>query len=258
VKLDGLPPNVAKSYQDMRAEVTRLQQENAKLRGGTGTPTTSETPPDPTVEETPAEAPEKPAQPDPAKPEAKPPKTADEAAQEAATAAGVDLNPYSEEYATTGDVTEENRAKIAESLKGVLGENARQIVDEFIESKKVVHQNDRTMYMEAAGGEEAYQTMVNWAAQGGLPKEQIEAYNKQIGTGDRHATLFAIEGLRAKYEAANGRAPKLLGNTLPPSNGSVSPFRSSAEMTQAMADPRYKKDIAYREEVKKRLAVSPF
>jgi hypothetical protein len=242
------PEDLAASYREQQAALTRAQQELARLKGQA-----DEQPPisgvqsgkedDDVADETPVDE-----QPNPDGQEA--------AAKKVADAAGVDLNPYQEEYNTSGDVSEDNRVKLAESLKGVLGENARNIVDEFIEARKVVHANDTKMFMDAAGGQEQYGVMTAWAAQN-LPKEQVAAYNKQVESGDRHSVLFAIEGLRAKYEAANGRLPqRITGSGNPSPNAGA--FRSAAEMTSAMKDPRYKTDEAYRQDVARRLSISNF
>lgn len=231
------PEDFAKSWSDQRAEITRLQQSVKK----------------------PGEEPPKEPASDPAKPADEtskdPANDQDDAAKKVADEAGVDLNPFQEEYNTTGDVAPESREKIAKGLEKVLGPNARQIVDDFIEARKVVHQNDQQMYLQAAGGQDAYQAITQWAAQS-LPKEQIEAYNRTVNSGDRHATLLAIEGLKAKFESANGKAPKLLQG----SGGfsSATGFNSTYEMVQAMKDPRYEKDPAYRDQVRAKLAASNF
>jgi hypothetical protein len=244
---DNLPENVKKSMQDMRAEITRLQQQ---VKQATPTPPQQ---PDPAAPAAPTTEQPKPND---QKPEDKA-QSQDDAAKKLTESAGFDVAPYQTEYDSTGDVSPESRDKIAEGLKNVLGADARKIVDDFIESKKVVHTNDKSMYMEAAGGEEAYNTMTQWAAQN-LPPEQVAAYNRQVTSGDRHATLFAIEGLRSKFEAANGRAPTLVRGTTTPAIGGVQPFRSVAEMTKIMSSPEYKTDPAYRDQVKQRLAVSKF
>ena len=113
------------------------------------------------------------------------------------------MNPYQTEYDTTGDVSEENREKIAEGLKGVLGEGARGIIDEFIEGRKLTAENDTRMFMDTAGGEAAYKEMITWASTS-MPKADIDVYNKATESGDRHAVMFAIEGLKSKFHAANG------------------------------------------------------
>jgi hypothetical protein len=255
------PEDFAKSYGELHAEFTRTRQELSALKG----------------EQTPAEG--QPPAPNPAAPtasatsteqppagtnndqpqEQKPAESGAEAdaAKQVADAAGFDLNPFHDEYETSGDVSQDSRAKIADGLKAVLGEGARQLVDDYIEGQKLIVQNDRKLFMDTAGGEENYNAMLAWAAEG-MQKEQKEAYNRQINSGDRHAVLFAIEGLKAKYEAANGRAPNVI--LTGGGGGAVTEagYKSSAEMRRDMADPKYKTDPAFREMVKRKLAISPF
>lgn len=259
------------SYAELRADHTRKSQELARLKGANvevtgkdGNPV--ETPNDPAnpaetpnpndppkIEEKKADDP--PKADDPAK---KPDEKADEEdpAKKVADAAGFKLDDYQTEYFTTGDVAPENRAKIADGLKDVLGDNALDIVNQYIDGQKVVHANDRKLYMDEAGGDDAYTAMTTWAAES-LTKDEVGAFNKIIDGGDRNATLLAIRGLRAQYEAKNGRVPNNIrasGSATPTGNA---PFNSSAEMTAAMRDPRYKTDEAYRANVAARIAASP-
>lgn len=238
---------LAKSWADQRAEITRLQQ------GAKKTPD-EETPPvvtPPTEEKKPDDKPGEEKKPD------EKPADGDDAAKKVVDASGFDVAPFSQEFDTTGDVSAENRAKIAEGLKGVLGDNAEQVVNQYIDGQKALRVNDAAMYHEAAGGQENLTAMLTWAKDN-LPKEQIAAYNTAVNSRDRHATVFAIEGLKAKFEAKNGKLPS---NTLKPGAGVTSnaqAFQSSAQMTEAMKDPRYKTDQAYRDSVAARIAVSNF
>lgn len=229
------PEALADSHKSQRSEITRLQQELAKKNGTT-----------------PPEAPKT----DPAVKKPGEQTTQDDAAKDVAKAAGFDLNPFQSEYSSTGDVSEDGRAQIAKGLEKVLGPNARQLVDEYVEARKVVHTNDRAMFMDAAGGEESYAAMSEWA-KASLSPQEIRVYNAQVESGDRHSALFALEGLKAKYQAAEGVEPKLLGGG-GGNNDGASAFKSSAEMTRAMKDPRYTTDEAYRNQVKARLAQSNF
>jgi hypothetical protein len=238
------PEDLATSYKELQAKMTQQAQELAALKK-----TDPETPP----------APETPLAPDGApKDGEEKPANQDEAAQKVADAAGVDLNPYSDEFASTGDVTPENRAKIAEGLKGILGDDALDIVNDYIEGKKVLIENDTRMFMDAAGGADQYQSMIAWAQQNYTPEQQA-AYNKAIDTGDRQSTLWAIAGLKDAYGKANGLPGRLI---TPGGSGGVpggtAPYESAAQMQIDMAKPEYKKDPAFREMVKRRLAVSTF
>jgi hypothetical protein len=241
------PEDFAASYKELQAKFTQTSQELAGFKKtpgeGTPPPTDTETPP-------PVKTPEQLAAEEAAK------KVTDEqdAAKKAADAAGFDLVPYSTEYDTTGDVSEENRAKIADGLKSVLGDDARKIVDGYIDGQKVLQTNTHSEFMAAAGGADSYNTMLQWAAQS-LPKDSAEAFNRAIDSGDKHATLFAIQGLKAQYEAANGR----LGNTITGGGGNTNAsigYASTAQMLADMANPLYKSDPAFRDKVAARIKAS--
>ena len=55
-----------------------------------------------------------------------------------------------------------------------------------------------------------------------------------------------MNGLKADYEAANGYEGRMLTGKAPRTSEA---FRSQAEVVQAMTDPRYERDPAYRQDV---------
>ena len=103
------------------------------------------------------------------------------------------------------------------------------------------------------GGEKAYQSMISWAGQN-LSREEIEMYDSVMGRGDPNSIYFAVQALNSKYSEAVGNDGQLLtgrGNT-----DSKEVFRSQAELVQAMNDPRYDNDPAYRQDVIRKLSRS--
>ena len=58
---------------------------------------------------------------------------------------------------------------------------------------------------------------------------------------------MAAQGLKSQYEIANGFEGQMLTGKGAPNKTDV--FRSQAEVIQAMNDPRYDKDPAYRNDV---------
>ena len=107
------------------------------------------------------------------------------------------------------------------------------------------------------GGVEKLNEAIKWATEGGMTPAEIEAYNKLIDEGDLSKAKMAVAGLAAKHKAAVGVKPQLVqGKTNTPA--AASGYRSVAEMTAAMKDPRYAKDPAYRADVEKRVAASQF
>jgi hypothetical protein len=100
------------------------------------------------------------------------------------------------------------------------------------------------------GGEKAYKSMISWAGEN-LSQEEINMYDSVMGRGDPAAIFFAVQALSNKYTDAVGKDSQLLtGRGV---NDSTATFRSQAELVQAMSDPRYDNDPAYRNDVIRKL-----
>lgn len=104
-----------------------------------------------------------------------------------------------------------------------------------------------------AGGEEAYSQLTQWAANS-LDESTISAYDNIVETGDVRMIQLALAGLKAEYEKANGFEGQML--TGKPAKQQVDVFRSQSEVVQAMSDPRYDNDPAYRQDVFNKLGRS--
>ena len=102
----------------------------------------------------------------------------------------------------------------------------------------------------SVGGEKEYNQIVSWAGEN-LPKSQVQAFDDLIGTGNAEAIKLAVAGIKAQYDNANGYEGRQLQGKGAPTSGDV--FRSQAELIQAMNDPRYDTDPAYRSDVIQKL-----
>ena len=98
----------------------------------------------------------------------------------------------------------------------------------------------------SAGGEQEYSNLLNWAGQN-LPKSTVEAFDALCDSGNVQSIQLAVSGLRAQYENANGYEGRMLSGKPPKSSGDV--FNSQAQVVEAMSDPRYDKDPAYRQDI---------
>ena len=101
----------------------------------------------------------------------------------------------------------------------------------------------------AVGGEKQYNEMLGWAGQN-LTNEEIEAYDSIMDKGDPAAAYWAVQALSYRYRDANGVEGDLVQGKSPGAGGT---FRSQAEVVQAMSDPRYDNDPAYRQDVMRKL-----
>jgi hypothetical protein len=100
------------------------------------------------------------------------------------------------------------------------------------------------------GGEKAYQSMINWAGQN-LSQEEVGMYDNVMASGNPNAIFFAVQALSNKYSDAVGSDGQLL--TGRGSNEQTTGFRSQQELVNAMSDPRYDNDPAYRQDVMRKL-----
>jgi len=243
---------IAASYAELEANFTRTQQELAGLKK---TPAdTNTTPPKKEGAEATTTDPEK-------KPANGLEVPEDKAAAEVVAKAGLDVSASQTEFDTTGDVSEENRAKLAESLKATLGDDARAVIDQYIEGKKATLANYSNKVKTTAGSEEAYVELVTWAKTN-LSKEEKVAFNNAVNSGDINAATLAVEGLKARAAKAGHSNPELVGGDR---SQSIVGFKSTAEMISAMSekDPatgkvKYASDPAYRKSVEARVAASNF
>ena len=129
----------------------------------------------------------------------------------------------------------------------------RQLVESYIAGQQALSSAQTNEVYAAAGGEEGYQQMATWATDN-LDDSSVDAFNQIVETGTVEQARVATQGLYAQFRAAQGGAPKLVqGNT---TGQAIAPFESTAVLSKAMSDPRYKTDPSYQREVQQRLAVS--
>jgi hypothetical protein len=129
----------------------------------------------------------------------------------------------------------------------------RDIVEAYMAGQGALVATQVAQVKETIGGEGNYEAMAEWAAEN-LAEEELSAYNEVVENGTVEQARMAVRGLFAQFRSAGGKAPTLIqGST---TGSGVKPFGSAAQVTEAMRDPRYKNDPAYRQTVEQRLAVT--
>ena len=167
-------------------------------------------------------------------------------------AGGVDLiTTASEEYfENDGQISKETMERFNEMSSSELVEAYMAIRERNPELEAGPSSPDLTdaemnQVYNSAGGEAEYAKLTSWAAQN-LSENKLNAFNDMIDRGNAMAIQIAVSGLRAEYEAQEGYEGRMLtGKAARSQNG----FRSQAEVVQAMSDPRYERDEAYRQDV---------
>ena len=185
---------------------------------------------------------------DPANPNANP--NANQAGQnpeQALSEKGLDLSTFTAEFNVKGELSAESYAKLAAAGFD------KQIVDNYINGQKAVAAQYETAVVSEVGGSEKYSEMVTWA-KANMSDAEINAYNAAVSSGDVAQAKLAVLGLSAKFSKANGSEPRLVQGRTNSASGDV--FESTAQLTEAMRDPRYSKDPSYRAKVQAKLARS--
>jgi hypothetical protein len=175
------------------------------------------------------------------------PKSDLDIATKAVDSAGLNMESLSEEYAKDGKLADGSYKSLEKA--GI----PKDYVDRFIAGQQAIADQQSTTVKDLVGGTQAYDSMSEWAGNN-LNETEKTAYNSAVNSKDLESVKLAVVGLKARYAQATGSEPKLVEGKS--SASGEQGFQSWAQVTQAMSDPRYAKDVAYQTEVKNKLANS--
>ena len=130
----------------------------------------------------------------------------------------------------------------------------RDLVDGYIAGQKALADNDVSEVENVVGGKDNYSQLLDWSSKN-LSQAEKDAFNNTIDNGSTEQVKMAVQGLmgRAGMSADNPQQNMFEGSV---DNTNTDVFGSVAQVTEAMNDPRYSKDPAYRKEVEDKLARS--
>jgi len=182
--------------------------------------------------------------------------TTEEAEEASPPSAAAELiTSASNEFSEKGELTAETIAKFSSMSSQELVEAYMQVQGQLPQASQEAEVADISTAVvnevkNAAGGETAYNNMVQWAGEN-LEQSSIEAFDTIINSGSVDAIKLAVSGLKAQYENSNGYEGTMLTGKAPTDTKDV--YRSQAELVAAMSDRRYDNDPAYRQDVIARL-----
>lgn len=238
------PEAFVKSHKELQSAFTKKSQELAEIKK---TVTGKETPSDQWKE---GDAPKEASEEAPKEGETpKVPTTVEEAKSFLPGFSQDEIQEISDYAWKNEGLTDEHYAKLEKAGY------SREVVDQFMAGQFAVVEGQRAALVNAGGGEERVADMFKWAAEN-LDAKTIKMYDDKFDAGGPEA-IMAMENLRAKYEQSGVALPT--GGFIRGANatgGDTSVFRSTAQVVEAMQDPRYKVDPAYRKEVEQKLARS--
>ena len=161
------------------------------------------------------------------------------------------MHQLNEEFGESGELSEEAIDRLSsmdtkELIKAYMTYNSQA-------SSATLQQSELNAIQDSVGGAEAYGEMVQWAAQN-LSPEEINDFNNVTNTNNPAAIRFAVQALHGRYREGVGYEAPLVSGRKASSKSKA--FRSHAELSRAIADPRYSTDPAYRQDVEEKLARS--
>jgi hypothetical protein len=107
--------------------------------------------------------------------------------------------------------------------------------------------------VDSVGGQNAYNDTLAWAADN-LKPEEVAAYDNVVNSGNKDAIFFAVQALNQRYKDSVGFEGQQISGRAPKTT--IKGFRSNAELANAISDPRYRNDPAYRYDIEQKLAAS--
>ena len=143
-----------------------------------------------------------------------------------------------------------------ETLEKFKGMSSQDLVNGYMQMVKDNPQTNNTevdvntaeinKIQNSVGGEAQYNNLVTWAGNN-LQENEIKAFDDLVGTGNAAAIQLGVDAIKSRYEAVNGYEGRRLTGKAADNSGDV--FKSQAQLVEAMSDPRYDRDPAYRQDV---------
>lgn len=156
-----------------------------------------------------------------------------------------DFQRYQQEFAEKGELSDETYQELQEKYN-----LPKEVVDSYVQNQQAAVQAIEQAGYAAAGGQEQFQSMAQWAKQN-LPEGELKEFNDQVNSGDVQKAVEAVHQLKQRYTDAVGEEPNLIEGD---GSADTAPgYKSRAELTRDMNDSRYKKDPAFRAEVERKL-----
>tara|TARA_R100000664_G_C2703380_1_gene102885 strand:- start:23 stop:814 length:792 start_codon:yes stop_codon:yes gene_type:complete len=164
----------------------------------------------------------------------------------------LDWDKISSDFAVNNELSDDHRKSL--NAAGIPDD----IINNYLELHSVGQEFSQQRTIEYAGGEENINAMFDWA-RSNLSEEEVNNYNDMLNSPNWR---MAIDSLRVSSQVdgvasdQNSRAPSLVEGEMSGVSGAA--FPSKQQMIEAMSDPRYKSDPAFRNQVRLRVGRSNF
>lgn len=178
--------------------------------------------------------------------------------EETATKAGIDILALEKTYVEAGHLTKEQLESLSKAGFDEVAINAYITMRE----SKIIESENVLLNKIGLSGRDEYVEMAKWMAEN-LSKEECATYDK--GMESESLREFFLKTYFDKYSATKQpvqtqqvQPVTFRGSTVQTSNPTSTSFTNIEEVSIAMADPRYKNDYKYRNEVLTKLQRSNY
>lgn len=161
----------------------------------------------------------------------------------------VTLDTAKSEIQATGEISKETYAELSKTYP-------KDALDLSITSLKSAKTSAETTVYETVGGKDNYSQMAEWAKTG-LSAEELSQYNEAVSSGNPFIQKAAVQTLQNAFTKANGTGGERIQGDLS-GDLNTNGYKNHREMVDAMKDPKYNTDSAYRSEVEAKAKVSKF
>lgn len=158
----------------------------------------------------------------------------------------VDFKKFEQEFFEDGELSQDSYSELE---KNGFPKN---VVDNYLAGVKAQADTQAQEVFNVVDGEENYNQMIDWADKN-LTDDEKQVFNQSVTSGNVTQAKFAVEALYGRYTKSEGGQPQrvIQEGKVPQSNSGS--FQSRAEVTEAMSNPKYETDPAYRAEVQRKL-----
>lgn len=171
-------------------------------------------------------------------------KQTDETIKKELTAKGLDFDALADEYDKTGSLSADSLAALEKAGY------PKQMVDAYLAGLDAMADRFVGEVVKMAGGEDSYKALAQYLQT--QPKNVIDGFNAALQSGSMAQIQLAIGGIQAAMTKQYGTAnPSVMAGQQ--GRGAAQGYQTTAEMTKDMSDPRYQTDLAFTQEVYRKL-----
>lgn len=163
----------------------------------------------------------------------------------------LDMEALGQEYAADGALSEASRATVLAALTPKFGDASENVLNSYLAGIDAQVAQSVATGHEIAGGEESFNAMIAWAADGGLSDAEIDSYNVAVNTPGMEE--IAARGLFAKYQAVTGTQaapqPHRVAAPAVASAGGIGQINNMGQLSKLVSTREYATDAAHRAQV---------